>query len=136
MTRDMKNPVAATLQTILGEADDLIRRRLKEIGFEVPHVVVAVTPEGEVILRSNVSAEVLRSFGEDLTNLADDLTATPKLGGHVTLMTPAVGWACSASSLDQLKAQARPDFRCPFGGLPRRDLNMVRSSTKASKSVA
>jgi hypothetical protein len=31
-------------------------------------------------LRSNVSAEVLRSFGEDLTNLADDLTATPNLG--------------------------------------------------------
>ena len=80
MTRDMKNPAAATLQTILGEADELIRRRLKEIGFEVPHVVVAVTPEGEVILRSNVSAEVLRSFGEDLIDLAGDLTGSPKLG--------------------------------------------------------
>jgi hypothetical protein len=79
MTQNKKDP-ATTLNTIVGEADELIRRRLKELGLEVPHVVVAVTPQGEVILRSNVSAEVLRSFGEDLTNLADDLTATPNLG--------------------------------------------------------
>jgi hypothetical protein len=79
MTQNKKDP-AATLNTIVGEADELIRGRLKELGLEVAHVVVAVTPQGQVIFRSNVSAEVLQSFGEDLTNLADDLTATPKLG--------------------------------------------------------
>ena len=68
----------AEAQQIVGEADELIRRRLKELGFQVRHVVVAVTPQGKVILRSNVSADVLRSFGSDLTNLADELTATPK----------------------------------------------------------
>jgi len=47
----------------------------------VPHLVVAVTPDGEVVLRSNVSPDVLRSFGEDLKNIADELTrstAMPK----------------------------------------------------------
>jgi hypothetical protein len=54
--------VAAILEEILNEADALIRQRR------------------QVILRSNVSANVLRSFGEDLKNVADDLTAPRKPG--------------------------------------------------------
>jgi hypothetical protein len=46
----------------------------------LPHLVIAVTPDGEVVLRSNVSADVLRSFGEDLQNVADELEAPPKPG--------------------------------------------------------
>jgi hypothetical protein len=46
----------------------------------LPHLVIAVTPDGQVVLRSNVSADVLGSFGEDLKNVADDLTAPPKPG--------------------------------------------------------
>ncbi len=64
----------------LGDADDLIRRRLKEIDLEVPHVVVTVTPDGQVILRNNVSPAVLRSFGDELKNVAGELTAPPKPG--------------------------------------------------------
>lgn len=71
---------ALALQRILGEADALIGQRLKEISMEVPHFVVAVTPDGEVVLRSNVSPDVLRSFGEDLKNVADHLEAQPKAG--------------------------------------------------------
>ena len=48
---------------------------LKEIGLEVPHLVVAGTPEGEVVLRTNVNADVLRTFGEDLQHIADKLEA-------------------------------------------------------------
>jgi hypothetical protein len=66
-----------TLEKVLAEADALIRVRLKEIGLEVPHLVIAVTPDGEVVLRSNVSPDVLRSFGQDLKNIADELEATP-----------------------------------------------------------
>jgi hypothetical protein len=66
-----------TLEKVLNEADVLIRLRLKEIGLEVPHLIVAVTPDGEVVLRSNVSPDVLRSFGEDLKNIADELEAPP-----------------------------------------------------------
>jgi len=69
-----------TLESVLAEADVLVRLRLKEIGLEVPHLIVAVTPDGEVVLRSNVSPDVLRSFGEDLKNIADELEAPPEPG--------------------------------------------------------
>ena len=69
--------VLRTLESVLAEADVLVRLRLKEIGLEVPHLVVAVTPDGEVVLRSNVSPDVLRSFGEDLKSIADELEAAP-----------------------------------------------------------
>ena len=72
--------VLRTLESVLAEADVLVRLRLKEIGLEVPHLVVAVTPDGEVVLRSNVSPDVLRSFGEDLKNIADELEAPPEPG--------------------------------------------------------
>ena len=72
--------VAAILEEILNEADALIRQRLKDRGLELPHLVIAVTPVGEVVLRSNGSADVLRSLGEDLKNVADDITAPPEPG--------------------------------------------------------
>ena len=43
--------VVRTLEKVLAEADVLVRLRLKEIGLEVPHLVIAVTPDGEVVLR-------------------------------------------------------------------------------------
>ena len=46
--------VVRTLGEALAEADALIRLRLKEGNLNVPHLVVAVTPDGEVVLRSNV----------------------------------------------------------------------------------
>ena len=72
--------VAAILEEILGKADGLIRQRLNERGLELPHLVIAVTPDGQVVLRSNVSPDVLRSFGEDLKNVADELIAPPEPG--------------------------------------------------------
>jgi len=69
-----------TLEKVLAEAHALVRLRLKEIGLEVPHFVIAVTPDGEVVLRSNVSPDVLRTFGEDLKNIADELEAAPTSG--------------------------------------------------------
>ena len=80
LDRCMPQDAAAILDEILGEADALIRLRLKEQGLELPHLVIAVTPDGQVVLRSNVSADVLRSFGEDLKNVADELEAPPKPG--------------------------------------------------------
>ena len=70
-----------TLEKVLAEADALVRLRLKEIGLEVPHLVLAVTPDGEVVLRSNVSPDDLRSFGEDLKSIADELEAQPTPDG-------------------------------------------------------
>jgi hypothetical protein len=56
-----KDPVDA-IQKILGEADDLIRQLLKESQLTVPHLVIGVTPDGQVVLCSNVSPDVLRTF--------------------------------------------------------------------------
>ena len=76
----MPPDAVAILDEIFGEADALIRERLKDRSLELPHLVIAVTPDGEVVLRSNVSADVLRSFGEDLKNVADELEAPSKPG--------------------------------------------------------
>jgi hypothetical protein len=43
-------------------------------------LVVAVTPDNQVVLRSNVAPEVLRSFGDDLKSIADELEAKPSPG--------------------------------------------------------
>jgi hypothetical protein len=75
-----KQDAAAILGEILSEADALIRLRLKEQGLELPHLVMAVMPDSQVILRSSVSPDALRSFGEDLLILADDLSAPPEPG--------------------------------------------------------
>ena len=64
----------AILEEILGEADALIRQREKDCGIKFPHLVVAVTPEGRIVHRSNVSPEGLRSFSEDLESAANELT--------------------------------------------------------------
>ena len=75
-----KQDAAAILDEILGEADALIRQRLKEQGLELPHLVVGTTPDNQIVVRSNSDHEVMRSFGEDLNNLADELTAPPEPG--------------------------------------------------------
>jgi hypothetical protein len=70
-----KQDAAAILGEILSEADALIRLRLKEQGLELPHLVVGATPDNQIVVRSNGDAEVMRSFSEDLMNVADELTA-------------------------------------------------------------
>ena len=71
---------AAILGEILSEADALIRLRLKEQGLELPHLVVGATPDNQIVVRSNGDHEVMRSFGEDLKNVADELEAPPEPG--------------------------------------------------------
>jgi hypothetical protein len=75
-----KQDAAAILGEILSEADALIRLRLKEQGLELPHLVVGATPDNQIVVRSNGDHEVMRSFGEDLMNVADELTAPPEPG--------------------------------------------------------
>ena len=80
MARSTDDKCRSNLEKVLTGADVLIRLRIKEIGLEVPHLIVAVTPDGEVVLRSNVSPDVLRSFSEDLKNIANELEASPERG--------------------------------------------------------
>ena len=49
-----------------------------------------MTPDNQVILRSNVSPGVLRSFGEDLKNVADELDTPPEPGAPDALTSKAI----------------------------------------------
>jgi len=79
MTQGIEN-AAEILEDILGEADALIRQRQKDRGLDFAHLVIAVTPDGQVVVGSNVSPDGLRSFSEDLKDIADELTGPPKPG--------------------------------------------------------
>ena len=72
----MRDPIIS--EEILSEADALIRRRLRERGLELSHLVVAVTSDGQVLLRSNVLSEELPSFANDLEEVVDEFTAPIK----------------------------------------------------------
>lgn len=49
----------AFLEEIFGEAELLIRRRLEERAIDLPNLVIAVSPDGKVVLRNNVNPDVL-----------------------------------------------------------------------------
>ena len=68
---------AQILEEVLSEADQLICRLLKERGLEVPHLVMAAPPDGEVLLRSNIRPESLRSLGEQLIDVAGEMATPP-----------------------------------------------------------
>jgi hypothetical protein len=57
---------------------------LKEQGLELPHLVVGTIPDNQIVVRSKGDAEVMRSFGEDLKNVADEFTAPPEPGTRRT----------------------------------------------------
>jgi hypothetical protein len=41
---------------------------------------VGATPDDQIMVRTNGDTDVVRSFGEDLKNVADKLTAPPEPG--------------------------------------------------------
>lgn len=61
---------ADILNEVLHEVDQLIRRRLRERGIDAPYVVVGVSPDSQVIVRSNVNRTELHLLGQDLIGLA------------------------------------------------------------------
>jgi hypothetical protein len=71
----MKDPAVA-IEKILADADALIRRRTKALGIEVHHVILAVTPYGAGIIRSNIGPEGLGEMSTLLKEIAEH-AATP-----------------------------------------------------------
>lgn len=55
---------------ILTDVDRMLRERLAEAGFEIPHVIVAIAADGAGIVRSNVGPDGLRDMGDLLTDMA------------------------------------------------------------------
>lgn len=42
------------IQNILPEVDELLRDRLKEAGFTIAHILLAIAPDGAGVVRSHV----------------------------------------------------------------------------------
>lgn len=59
------------IQAILSEVDEILRERLEPLGLDIDHVILAVSPEGAGILRSNVGPPQLGEMGELLAEIAE-----------------------------------------------------------------
>lgn len=70
--RGMTDSKIAEIQNILTEVDELLRQRLKALGVESEHVLLATLPNGAGAIRSNVGPEVLSNMAEMLMDIADD----------------------------------------------------------------
>jgi hypothetical protein len=70
----MKNH-AIVIEKILSDADALIRRRMKALGVEAHHVILAVAPDGAGIIRSNIGPDGLGEISAMLKDIADQAAA-------------------------------------------------------------
>ena len=70
----MKDPVIA-IEKVLSDADALIRRRMKALGLEVHHVILAVAPDGAGIIRSNIGPDGLGEMSVMLKEIAKQAAA-------------------------------------------------------------
>lgn len=74
---------AVVMEQMLGEVDALFRQKLEDRRIELPWLVMAMTPDDEVVLKGNVSADVLRSLSAALNDAADTLAASePDAAAH------------------------------------------------------
>lgn len=67
----MTNSKINEIQEILTEADGELRLKLKALGVKISHVLLAISPNGAGIVRSNVGSEDLREMAELLADAAD-----------------------------------------------------------------
>lgn len=59
------------IQDILTEVDTLLRERLKDAGLTIGHVLLAITPDGAGVVRSNVGPAEMGDMAELLAEIAD-----------------------------------------------------------------
>ena len=70
----MKDPATA-IEKILSDADALIRRRMKALGIEAHHVILAIAPDGAGIIRSNIGPDGLSQMATLLKETAEQAGA-------------------------------------------------------------
>ena len=73
----MAKDTVRSIEKILGDADALIRRRLKSAGLDAHHVILAMRPDGLGIICSNVAPGGLTEMAEMLKDIADQAEAPP-----------------------------------------------------------
>jgi hypothetical protein len=70
----MKDPATA-IEKILSDADALIRLRMKAVGIDAHHVILAIAPDGTGIIRSNIGPDGLREMSALLKEIAEQAGA-------------------------------------------------------------
>ncbi len=57
------------IQDILTEVDAILRKRLAAIGLNIPHLMLAIAPDGAGVVRSNVGPPGLADLAEFLAEI-------------------------------------------------------------------
>lgn len=65
----MSNSKIREIQDILSEVDALLRERLQEAGIDIGHVLLAITSDGDGIVRSNIGPAEPGDMAELLTDI-------------------------------------------------------------------
>lgn len=66
------------IQTILTDADELLREKFRAMCVaDTPFVMVAVTPDNQLIVRGNLDPIALNMLSEDLGEAADEVAEMP-----------------------------------------------------------
>lgn len=63
------------LEQILSDLDTELRDRLKAAGLDVPHLLLAIAPDGAGVIRSNVGPKDLQTMAKDLDDIARQVDA-------------------------------------------------------------
>lgn len=67
-----------TIQTILTDVDELLRKKFREFGFpDTPFLLVAVSQKNDLVIRGNMSPAGLKELAEDLSEAADEAGKWP-----------------------------------------------------------
>ncbi len=70
------DPVSA-IEKILTGVDATLRRRLAKTGHgDTDHIVLALAPDGDAVIRSNCGPEALRAMAAMLVEIADQVQAS------------------------------------------------------------
>lgn len=66
------------LQALLTDIDELLCEKLKKLGLgDTPFVLVAVSPDNQMIVRGNLDPIALKMLSEDLGEAADEAAKMP-----------------------------------------------------------
>ena len=75
-TRQKNDSQIADIQAILSDVDSILRERLAAaVDLKIPHVTVAIAPDGAGVVHSNVGPEGLADMAELLAAIAIEAAA-------------------------------------------------------------
>ncbi len=71
----MHDSQIADSQALLSDVDTILRARWRAIGLEIPHIMLAIAPDGAGVVRSNVGPVGIADMAELLAGIAVEAAA-------------------------------------------------------------